>query len=158
MPRGRPKGSRNRKTRVTKEEIKKVREDKKITSYKAKKKVIPGPWTERKTKIKKVDVKLKVSSGIMAEILGPAYGNYTKDELPEKKGWYPIVFNLQLNTKMLALIKDEKKKPKYGTVVFLRLGSDGYEDKGFISIHAKTNKKSISGFRAIRKNEYVVLP
>lgn len=172
MPRGRP-----RKTRVTKEEIKKVREAKKESSYKSKKKIVPGPWTSRKTKIKKVNIELKESSGIMSDILGKAYGNYTNDILDGQKGWYSIVFNIQVDAKMIALIKkhgiddflaaceksmteklDKSGKSKYGTVIFLNLSVDNSKDKGFISIRAKTNKKSISGFRAVRKGEYIVLP
>lgn len=168
-----------RKARVTKEDIKRIREERSITSYQRKKRVIPGPWTEVETSIKvNADIRLN-TSGIMIDILGPNKGAYTRDELWFEKGWYPIVFNIEakrINTlvarhgmdeflaaseKALNGKVDKKGNPEYGRIVILEMSVDNSqrEDKSkrFISCYGKTNKKNISGFMAMRKKEYVRL-
>ena len=84
-----------RKTRVTKKDILRIKEDRKITSYQRKKQIKPGPWTDVETPVKvNADIKLN-TTGIMSSILGPSKGSYVKEELWSEKGWYPIVFNLE---------------------------------------------------------------
>jgi len=167
-----------RKTRVTKKDIIKIREERKVTSYQAKKRIVPGPWTNKKTKIK-VNVSIKYNdTGIMAEILGPAYGTYKETVLGEK-GWYKLIFNLVADNmkeiitkhgmdefltaceKSLNEQKDEQGKPKYGTIIITEMSVDGSQrddiNRRFISCHGKTNKKSIKGFRATRKGEMIVI-
>lgn len=170
-----------RKTRVTKKDVKAARKELKMSSSQRKRRVIPGPWTETETELK-VEAKMRWNNtGPMVSILGPSFGTYTsKDDVWGEKGWYPILFNLTApnmkelvakhgidqflaaSEKALNEEQDEKGKPKYGVIIFLSVGLDGSqredENKRFISVHAKTNKKSISGFRAIRKREYITLP
>lgn len=178
MPRGRPKGSKN-KTRVTKKALQAVRAERKKTSYQRKKRVIPGPWTETEVEFE-VKAKLrKNKSSILREDLGVCYGVYRKDPDWNEKGWYPIIINIEVPRlkklvedhgidnvmaaceKSLSAVEDKKGKPKYGTVVLLSLGSDNSQkpeaSQRFLSVHAKTNKKGIEGFRAIRKGEMVIL-
>lgn len=178
MLRGKKK---TRKTRVTKKDIKAARKDIKMTSYQRKRKIIPGPWTEIETELEVEAEMLLNDKGVMADLLGPTYGTYTnRDAYPTEKGWYPIIFNLVApNMKQLVAdhgmdqflaaaekhlnsLKDKKGKPKYGTIVITTMAIDNSQRDSagsrFISVHAKTNKKSISGFRAIRKKEYVTLP
>ena len=167
-----------RKTRVTKKDIEKARVERSITSAQRKRKVIPGPWTERETKLK-VKAYFKYNNkGVMADILGPSYGSYTKDELWGEKGWYSLVFNLVAEDmksiiaehgmdnflaaceKSLNEQLDTKKKPKYGRIIITIMcvdHSNRESERRFISCRGKTNKKGIEGFRAIRKGELVTL-
>lgn len=178
MPRGKAK---TRKTRVTQRDIKAARKDIKMSSYERKRKIIPGPWTEIETKFKvKAEMRFN-DKGAMAELLGPSYGSYiNRDTYPTEKGWYPIVFNLiapkmkklvsehgidqflAASEKALNELRDKTGKPKYGTIILTTMGANHSEKTKaadrFISVYAKTNKKSISGFRAIRKKEYITLP
>ena len=164
-----------RKIRVTKKEVQEWREEKKKNKA-DKKKIIPGPWTNMETDIK-VKTKLRKSIGLV-ESMGDAFGNYLKDQSWWEPGWYPLVFNIQ-STKMkkevyeygidqylaaseIALnnvLVDGKKK--YGTIVLLKATIDHsqHEDPEhrFISCVAKTNKKSIVGFRAFRKGIFKTL-
>ncbi|GAH01307.1 unnamed protein product [marine sediment metagenome] len=168
-----------RRARVTKDDIKKIREDRKITSYQRKKIIKPGPWTETETTLKvNADIRLN-NDGIMASILGPAKGSYLRDEFWSEKGWYPIVFNIEakrMNTlvarhgmdqflaaceKTLNNKLDKKGKPMYGKIIILRMSVDNSQRKDksrrFISCRGKTNRKEIPGFMAVRKKEYVRL-
>lgn len=168
-----------RKTRVTKKEIKRLIEDRKVTSYQRKKKVRPGPWTEMKTSLE-VTVNMRLdANGAISSILGPARGAYTREECWSEKGWYPIVFNIEAegirelvakhgmdqflaaSEKYLNKKLDENGNSEYGRIIILDMSSDNSQRSDdsncFISCHGKTNKKNISGFRAIRKKEYIVL-
>jgi hypothetical protein len=168
-----------RKARVTKDDIKRIREERKISSYKRKNTVRPGPWTEIETDLKvNADIRLN-TGGVMADILGPAKGSYLREEFWFEKGWYPIVFNIEakrMNTlverhgmdqflaaceKALNNKLDRKGNPEYGKIIILNMSVDNSQRKDktkrFISCRGKTNKKNISGFRAIRKKEYVTL-
>jgi hypothetical protein len=172
-----------RKARVTKKDIMKIKKEReanrKITSYQKKKKIIPGPWTEIETNFK-VNADLRLNdTGIMAEILGPSKGAYLREEFWLEKGWYPIVFNIEakrMNTlvnkhgmdqflaaceKTLNEKVDKKGKPLYGKIVLLNMTVDNSQradkSKRFISCRGKTNSKNISGFKAIRKKEYITL-
>lgn len=155
------------KTRVTKKALNKARKELNKTSYERKKKVIPGPYT--KDTDLRVPVKLLENSSIMFSFT--YLGSYVRDMNWNEKGWYPIVFNIPydegllkehgIDEYMAALEKsmsDEKidNKKKYGTVVITSKVLENKE-KGFISVRAKTNKKNISGFKAVRKNEFVKL-
>lgn len=170
-----------RKTRITKQDISEARKDIKMSSYQRKRRVVPGPWTEMETKLK-IEAAMKLNNNsIMASSMGPSFGSYTnKDEIWGEKGWYPIVFNLvapdmketitesgldqflAASEKSLNEQRDATGRPKYGVVIFTRIGVDGSqredEERRFVSIRAKTNKKNISGFRATRKKKYVTLP
>lgn len=168
-----------RKARVTKQDIMNIREERKITSYQRKKKIIPGPWTEIETDIKvNVDIRLNIDS-IMSGILGPTKGSYLREELWVEKGWYPIVFNIEakrMNTlvekhgmdkflaaseKALSSKIDRKGNLEYGKIIILHVSSDNSQradkSKRFISCYGKTNKKNISGFMTMRKKEYIRL-
>lgn len=168
-----------RKTRITKKDILKAKNDRKITSYQRKKKVIPGPWTEVETSLKvKSDLRTN-NSGIMAEILGPSKGTYLREEFWPEKGWYPILFNIESKRMKEIIAKhgidqflaatekelnrktDKSGKSLYGKIIILNVSVDNSqrEDKSkrFISCRGKTNKKNISGFMAVRKKEYVRL-
>jgi len=164
-----------RKTVATKKMVKKIREERKkiknTSSYQKKKTVVAGPWTNITTKLK-VKVSLRAHNGLMGE----SYGTYPSIEMWHEPGWYPIIFNLMskeiqaevekygineyLAACEVALNLPENKK-KYGNVVFLEMQADNSqnEDKSrrFISMRAKTNKKNIIGFTAIRKGIYKVL-
>lgn len=168
-----------RKTRVTKKEIAKQRAERKLSSYQRKKKIIPGPWTELETKLKVKAQMRHNNSGVMAEILGPSYGTYVKEEIWGEKGWYPILFNLEAPNMKSLVAKhgmdqflaaaekalndkvDEQGKSLYGRLIIMEVGVDGSqredESRRFISCRAKTNKKNIKGFRAIRKGEYITI-
>lgn len=168
MPRGRP-----RKTRVTKRAITAIKEAKRNapSSSKSKRMVSPGPWTNLKTTLK-VKANLRVHKGL----LGDMYGTYKRLEHWGERGWYPVIFNITsksiqrdvaeqgIDNYMAACEKDlnsEKNKKLYGTIILLEVGADNSQrearDQRFISCIAKTNKKSIVGFAAIRKGIYQVL-
>jgi len=164
-----------RKTRVTKKAVKAFREAKKNrpSSYKSKKIVRPGPWTDINTKLE-VKANLRKTNGIM----GPALGTYPRDQFWHEPGWYPIIFNLISKSikrdvdaygldEYIAACEKSLNTPdnqkKYGTVVILKVEVDHSlkEDRAradrFISVRAKTNKKSIKGFMAHRKGIYKVI-
>lgn len=164
-----------RRTVASKKMIKKIRaanEAKKNTSsYKKKKTIIPGPWTNLETKLK-VKAKMRLNKSI----LGETYGTYPKIEHWNEPGWYPIIFNLIAKTMKRDVDKhgldafiaacekelnSEANQKKYGTIIILEVTvnhADREEaDARFMSVRAKTNKKSISGFSAIRKGIYKVL-
>ena len=155
------------KTRVTKRMVEEIRTAKKV---KAKKNlVIPGPWTKIETSLK-INPILKITKGMMGNLLG----SYVKDAFWHEKGWYPIIFNITSDN-----IKEEVEKnginnylaacessligekERLGRVILLGILSDnsGKEDieKRFISCKAKTNKKSIIGFGAIREGKYIII-
>lgn len=168
-----------RKTRVTKKDIERQRAERKLTSYQRKKKVVPGPWTDMETKLEVGAVLRNNKTGAMAQILGPSLGSYTKQELWGEKGWYAIVFNIEVPD-MKALVakhgmdqflaavekslnsrEDDQGKALYGRLIITEMAVDGSqrddESRRFVSCRGKTNKKSIKGFRAIRKGEYITL-
>jgi hypothetical protein len=165
---------RPRKTRITKEEIIAYREDKKIPSYKRKKDIKPGPWTNIEVDFK-VEANLRFSKHVI-EKFGETCGSYTNDSDWYEKGWYPVVFNIVIDgldelikkhgvDKVLAACENSlceaeeaDGKRKYGDLIILKLGSDNSQNpdptKRFISCHGKTNKKFIEGFMANRSGEY----
>lgn len=167
MPRGRP-----RKTRVTKEDIQEARVEMNKTSYERKRKVIPGPWTNIETKLI-VEVSLRLNTGIIDQLLGACIGSYTDDTNWFEKSWYPICINVELPdaakliqehgiAQVLAATEQAlNKMALYGDIILLQLVSDNSmnEDptRRFLSLKAKTNKKSIKGFRAMRQGELVML-
>ena len=160
-----------RKTRVTKEEIIAYREDKKISSHKRKKDLKPGPWTNLETEIE-VPVTLRLNKS-MVSTMSDYYGTYQDMENWYEKGWYPIIFSIQteglkeliakhgLDKFLVACEKTLNELGLYGDVVLLRAyePNTSNEDatKHFIACTAKTNKKHIKGFIAIRQGEYKVL-
>jgi len=170
MPRGRP-----RKTRITQDEVKAYREEQKreksISNYKRKKTVVPGPWTEIDSPIN-VKATLRENNTVSGDI---AYGTYPNPRFypVQQKGWYPILINITsksikrdveehgLDNYVAACEKSLNDQGKYGTIIILNVSVDHSLDddrsKRFLSCLAKTNKKSISGFTAIRKNKYQVL-
>jgi hypothetical protein len=163
------KGMKKRKTRVTKELRQQMQNESKI---KAKKNVvIPGPWTNLQTSIEIVP-EIRTTQGIVYSMLGA----YTDDQLWKEKGWYPIVINItskdifevvskngadQYIAAWEKAINSEDYKKLYGTIVILQASIDHSLDPNvshrFISCKAKTNRKSIKGFTAIRKQKYVLL-
>jgi len=157
-----------RKIRVTREQVLQAAKDNKI---KAKKNVVvPGPWTNLQTDLK-INPRVRNSKGIVAEIAGV----YSNDDMWAEKGWYPISINItsddifqkvqkygldQYIAAWEKFINLEDKK-SYGTIVLLQATVDHSlnedETHRFVSCRAKTNKKSIKGFVAIRKGKYTIL-
>lgn len=171
-----PPQKKTRKTRVSKKAVKKIREDANKPSYVRKKTIIPGPWTNTETDLK-IHLKLRPNKSFYFK---EGYlGSYTNDHNWSEKGWYPIIINIEakglkkivsehgLDTTLAAAekainqLKDGKSKSLYGHVIFLNWMVDKSQEEDeqnrFISISAKTNKKSIPGFMAIRKKEMVLL-
>ncbi|KKM77955.1 hypothetical protein LCGC14_1364850 [marine sediment metagenome] len=161
-----------RKTRVTKQQIAETRAARKVKANK--KETSPGPWTEIDPTPLTVKAKLRLNKNF----IGEAYGTYPRlEHAPTtKKGWYPIIFNLTsksikrdveehgLDKYVAACEKSlnlEENMKKYGMIVVLKVSVDHslHEDRGhrFLSCYAKTNKKSISGFLAHRKDGYKIL-
>ena len=166
-----------RKTRATKKAIRKIKDENKMTSYSRKKRVIPGPWTNHETKLK-VKAELKVNKPmVQTSILTDFLGTYLSEPNWDEKGWYPILFNLIIKDakaliekhgvddvmasveKWINAQKCSKGKPKFGTVILMNIMADGalHTDDPFISIKAKSNKKNIQQFRAIRKGKLITL-
>lgn len=167
--------AKKRKTIASKKMIREIKEaklkDKNTSSYKKKKTIIPGPWTEIET-LAKVNVSLRENNGL----LGVCYGTYPRDSAWHEPGWYPIIFNLTsdnicadvekygLDEYLASCERDlnsDKNRLIYGTVVFLQVLVDNStnedSERRFVSIKAKTNKKSITGFTAMRNGIYKVL-
>jgi len=168
-----------RKTRVTKKQVREMREFLASKRKKSNKnRIIPGPWTNTETKVQ-IGARLRKSTGVMNEILGVSIGNYLQDEMWFEPGWYPLVFNIESDNikeevakhgmdqylaaseKALNNILDSKGKKLFGTIIILQATVDNsqHDDTShrFISCRAKTNKKSIKGFKAMRKKEYKIL-
>jgi hypothetical protein len=120
----------------------------------------------------KIDVEIKENVSITGKTV---FGSYikNKDNCAEK-GWYEIIINITsnsirediqkcgLNNYLAAAEKElSMKKEKYGTIVLLSVEVDGSQrdnkEKRFISCKAKTNKKHIVGFSAIREGKHVIL-
>ncbi len=162
-----------RKIKVTKKYINELREAKKNkpSSYKSKKAIKTGTWTNIQTKIEVKD-KIRKCNGI----IGIMSGAYVRDQFWHEPGWYPVIFNIISKSmkrdveahgleEFVAACEKSLNTPenqkKYGNVIILRVEVDHSldDDRGhrFISMRAKTNKKSISGFTAIRKGIYKVL-
>lgn len=157
-----------RKIRVTKEFIHQIQDESKT---KAKKNVIvPGPWTNLLTENIKIKPELRLTHGIVFDI----YGAYTNVNNWKEKGWYPIVINITSNDiyrkvkehgidKYIAAwekaINSKNNKKIYGSIIILEATIDHSldEDKTyrFISCKAKTNRKNIKGFSAIRRRKYI---
>jgi len=172
-----PRKTKKRKTRVTAKDIDPYRPDG-LSSYQRKKQIIPGPWSNIETSLKASPV-LMQSSGDMSLILGPSLGTYLNaNNYTAEKGWYHIIFNVTepnmsqliekhgmdqyLHAVQVALSETKQNnKTKYGDVVLLEVDSDMSQNTDgpqYLSLRAKTNKKSISGFRATRKGRYITIP
>lgn len=159
-----------RKTRVTKKQINAQRKANRPKINK--KKTSPGPWTNKDTELE-VKVRLRPTNGMIGEI----YGIYTSETIRMcERGWYPIKFNItsksikrdvlewSIDDYMAACEKSlntKENKAKYGTVVIMEVRVDksvhDEREQRFISCLAKTNKKSIKGFAAVRKKVYKIL-
>jgi len=170
-----PRGKKKRKTRVTQADTIALREKQKkersISNYKRKKTIIPGPWTEIDTTLE-VKTKLRMNKSISGLETSGAYPN-TKFYPNAEKGWYPILINITsksikrdvekhgLDNYMAACEKSLNAQKTLGTIVFLEVSVDhSFDDnreRRFLSCLAKTNKKNIKGFTAIRKGVYQVL-
>ena len=156
---------------MTKKYVHQLQEAKKNEPKAKKNVVVPGPWTNMVTQLS-VKPELRVTHGIMGDL----YGAYTRSDFWHEKGWYPIIINLtskKINCEVEKngldqyvaawekAINTQENKEKYGTVVVLKVSVDNsqHEDEmhRFISCEAKTNKKSISGFGAVRQGKYVIL-
>ena len=160
---------RQRKTRITKELVHQMQETRKIKAQKNV--IIPGPWTNVETELK-VKPELRLTDVLIGQILG----HYRDDEQWREKGWYPISINITSSkikrdvekygiaeylSAWEKAINDEKLANQYGTIILLNAMVDHSHDENenhrFISCLAKTNKKSIPGFGAIRKAQYIIL-
>lgn len=182
--RGRPKGSKNKpkvvavepeapKTRVTQfqTDIQNAREAMKTKANK--RKTAPGPWTDLDPSFQ-VKARLRSTTGI----IGEAFGAYPrKEHAPHTpKGWYAILFNITsksikrdveehgIDMYLAACersLNSPDNKKRYGTIVLLQAAGDHSlreeRDRRFVSCYAKTNKKSIKGFLAVRQKKYGVI-
>ena len=172
--RGRPPKKKEEKLTKRERVIKAFREERKKTSAGRKRTIIPGPWTDKETKLK-LKPELKANQSVCRTI-GEYYGIYRDNSNWNEKGWYPITINImaknlkQLVSKhgidqvMAACEKglneclDEEKKKRFGHIILTYVFSDNSQrDNGFISCWAKTNKKRIVGFLTIRKAQLVVI-
>lgn len=156
-----------RKTRITKEEVQALREQKKnYNSNKAKKTIKPGPWTNVEPSFK-VKATLRPTPSVISTI--PDFlGAYKDIEAWGEKGWYPVIFNVQVSNlqKMIndygqdlllaAIEKSLNLNPKLKDLVLLRVLSVNLANN-YVGIEAKTNRKSIPNFTAIRNGKYVLL-
>lgn len=174
-----PKKKRKRKTRITKTEVRKIQEERKKKVKGRKNKIIPGPWT-------KIDPEFKVKAEIRwgYNCLGKKLrGTFREEEMWAEKSWYPIIINItskdiKSKVKMHGLdnylaaceksLNDSPDKIKdHGRVILLNVSTDGSQRKDperrFISCRAKTNRKTIMGFSALRtpkgggKKKYMIL-
>lgn len=166
-----------KKPRTVKQLIQSYREQKEITHYQRKTTIVPGPWTTIAADFT-VDPVLVPSKSLYGA-LNEFTGIYRTAADWKEKGWYPIVINITfpniketveqhgldktLAATELALsnAKDQHNKSKYGDVVLLYVFVDHSQDPDpnhrFLSCYAKTNKKSIIGFMATRKNEVIII-
>jgi hypothetical protein len=157
-----------RKTRVTKEEIKALREQKKnYNSQKAKKTIKPGPWTDKSSTFT-LETTLRKNKSIIPTI--PDYlGAYQESLDWTEKGWYPIIVNVQIPTLQIYLNKYgtdslivalekslNRRKQQLGDVIILKVLNFNLTQE-FVGVEAKTNKKHIQGFTAIRGGRYLYL-
>ena len=160
-----------RKTRITKEQRIQLQEEKKVKGKKNV--VIPGPWTNLATDLK-IKPEIRLTKGIVYDMYG-AYTDVDSQQWKEK-GWYPIVMNststdIYKKVKTHGLdqyvaawekaINSDANKKIDGTIVILQVTVDhtldADETHRFLSCKAKTNRKSIAGFSAIRKGKYTLL-
>lgn len=157
-----------RKTRITKEEIQTLREQKKnYNSSKAKKTIKPGPYTNLESPMT-LEFTLRKNKSVVSTI--PDYlGAYKDDTNWNEKGWYPIILNVQIpnlksyldqhgpNLTTAAIEKSlNELKEQLGDVIILNVLNFNLVQE-FVGIEAKTNKKHISGFTAVRSGKYQVL-
>lgn len=168
-----------RKTRITKAEVRKIQEERKKKIKGRKNKIIPGPWTEIDPEFK-VKAEIKWGENFLGKKLR---GAFREDEMWAEKSWYPIIINITskdikskvkkygLDNYLAACEKSLNDSPKklkdHGHIVLLTVGADGSQrddpDRRFISCHAKTNRKTIMGFSALRtpkgggKKKYMIL-
>lgn len=144
---------------------------KNYNSYKAKKDPKPGPWTNLEAKFT-TNILLRPVPSLTTSL--PAfYGSYVDKEDWSEKGWYPIIFNIcskdmlkliqehGLDNFLIAAEKSLNKDRDYGHIIITSIHAPNATNrdatKRFISCEAKTNKKNIAGFMAIRNNKYVLL-
>lgn len=165
-----------RKVRVTKKAIKKIQEQNKISSATRKRTIIPGPWTNKTTKLK-VDAFLVEHKSICHNI-GSYNGIYSNNQDINERGWYPLFINISFpDIKNIAAKhdvdeimtaceislnqKDKTGKKRYGDLVILELASNNSQKEDeptrFLSCKAKTNRKNITGFAAVRNGEFGII-
>jgi len=173
------------KIRITKKATIKIREIKKkkrkISLYRCKKKISPGPWTEIETDLR-FKAKLRWSKGLdgsnNSKVLSRIRGTYPVLRWWNERGWYPIYINLichgikELVEKhgmievMAAFEKSiniEKNQKELGTIVLLdvlinhSLDSSKKPGDRFISCLAKTTKRDIVGFVTTRGGKYRII-
>jgi len=168
-----------RKTRVTKAEVRRIQEERKKKVKGRKNKIIPGPWTEIDPGFK-VKAELRWGTNFLGKKLR---GTFQEDEMWAEKSWYPIIINVtskDIKTKVekhgldnyLAAVEkslnDSPDKLKdHGYIVLLTASVDGSQreepERRFISCHAKTNRKTVVGFSAMRtpkeggKKKYMII-
>jgi hypothetical protein len=155
------------RVRVTKEQAHAAAEELKKTSAKRKKTIVPGPWTNTPTKLS-LQVSLKEHKPVSK--LESYSGVYREDANWSEKAWYPISINLVfpkmqeilqtygLDQTLAACEKALNEQMVYGDLVLLYLVADNSNrHTPFLSCRAKTNKKNIVGFAAIRNQEMVVI-
>lgn len=157
-----------RKARVTKEMAHQFAEDQKLTTAKRKKIIVPGPWTNLDPTFTVNAAPRKHQPIIMTE---PYFGVYREDNNWNEKAWFPISINVTFPN-MPALVKEfgldlvlaaaEKSLTEqkiYGNLILLYVVADNSQrpTDPFISCRAKTNKRNILGFAALRNQVLTVL-
>lgn len=171
--------NKKRKTRVTKAEVRQLREDNKKKVKGRKNKIVPGPFTDIDPGFV-VKANIRWGNSFLGEKLR---GTFPYDEMWSEKSWYPIIINITskniqddinehgIDNYMAAcersLNDSDSNEKDHGHIVLLEASVDGsqreQEDRRFISCMAKTNRKTIVGFAAHRtppgggKKKYIVL-
>ena len=166
-----------RKTRVSKQQVKALLAEKSITCTQHKRTLLPGPYTNQTTQLK-LKVSLRPNQSISTK-LGSFLGFYRDTSNWNEKGWYPLSLNLTATNLRSAVLKhsltdfmiaaelylnqpDRTGHKPYGDLVLLSVLSDNSLNSDpehcFVSVLAKTNRKYLPGFAAVRKGLLTVLP
>lgn len=156
-----------RKIRVTKQQVREILEEKKKSTRGRKNRVIPGPWTEVEVNFS-VEARIRWSKNFIGR---DVRGTFIQDEMWSEKSWYPIIVNITsddisekvsefgLDNYLAACEKSlndsEDKEKDHGKIVLLSCAVDNShrEKDPFVSCRAKTNRKNIRGFSAIRSTK-----
>lgn len=130
----------------------------KVSTYRSKHTITPGPFTGKETNLL-IEPILKPNTSLNQTF----YGVYRSTDTWNEKGWYPISINITfdrineiiklngIDEVLTACEKYLNLSNKYGNLIILELISINHiATPPFISCLAKTNKKSIPDFKAIR--------
>ena len=145
-----------------------------ITSTQHKRTLKPGPYTNQTTQLK-LKVSLRPTKSFYHQ--GEFLGFYRDPTNWDEKGWYPLSLNLTATNLQSAVQKHSLtdfmiaaelnlNQPRagykpYGDLVLLSVLVDNSQHPDpthrFVSVLAKTNRKYLSGFAAVRKGLLTIL-